>query len=184
MRCARDGQDWRTGGDAEVAWIVAGTAIGLEVTSAVPPIFEAYATIVVPGERALRDEHDRAVLAALSEQSSDQPWWLGYLDTGADDVVFPDAPMVTMYAGWRYVLAEAGPLQAATWKDSSSWRGALPDVIFPADRSWLLSTLWDDEWRCIGGPGALIDRLHRDDRLQVRTVNIGEDATPPGYQAR
>ena len=182
MRCAKDGQDWRIGSDAEVAWIVAGTAIGVEITSAIPPVFEAYATIVI--QRAIRDEDDRMVLAVLSEQSPNQTWWLGYLDTGVDDVVFPDAPMVTMYAGWQYVLVEAGPLQAATWRDAASWRGALPDVIFPADRSWLLSTLWDDEWRCIGGPAALTDKLHGDGRLQVRTVSLSEDATPPGYQAR
>jgi hypothetical protein len=46
-----------------------------------------------------QDEHDRAVLGLLSEQSAGQPWWLGYLDTDADDVVFPDAPKVTLYAG-------------------------------------------------------------------------------------
>ena len=40
----------------------------------------------------------------------------GYLDTGADDIVFPDAPKVTLYSGWPYVLVEAGPEQAATWR--------------------------------------------------------------------
>ncbi len=184
VRYAKDGKDWQIGGDAEVAWIVAGTATGLAITSAIPPAFEVYATIVVPGEHAVRDDDDRVVLSVLSSQSPGQRWWLGYLDTGADDVVFPEAPMVTMYAGWHYVLVEAGPLQAATWRALSSWRGALPDVIFPADRSWLLSTLWDDEWRCIGGSAALIDRLQRAARLQVRTVSLEEDATPPGYQAR
>ncbi len=184
VRCEKDGQDWQIGGDAEVAWIVAGTATGLAITSAIPSAFERYATIVVPSEHAMRDADDRVVLAVLSEQSPGQPWWLGYLDTGADDVVFPHAPMVNMYAGWHYVLVEAGPLQAATWRAASSWRGALPDVIFPADRSWLLSTLWDDEWRCIGASAALIDVLRRAARLQLRTVSLEEDATPPGYRAR
>jgi len=32
------------------------------------------------------------VLALLREQSPAQPWWRGYLDTGADDIVFPDLP--------------------------------------------------------------------------------------------
>jgi hypothetical protein len=69
------------------------------------------------------------VLAVLCEQSAGQPWWLGYLDTGADDIVFPGAPKVTLYYGWRYVLVEAGPEQAATWRRSggwSFWKGALP----------------------------------------------------------
>ncbi|MDQ1485858.1 MAG: hypothetical protein QOJ62_1551 [Actinomycetota bacterium] len=183
-RRVRDGRSWRIGDAAEVAWIAQGTVTGLTIASAIPPIFDAYATTVVPGDAADRDEHDRALLTLLSDQSAGQPWWLGYLDTGADDVVFPDAPMVTLYAGWHYVLVEAGPPQAASWKDPSSWRGALPDVIFPADRSWLVSTLWDDEWRCVGGPTDLVERFQRDARLEARPVSLGDDATPPGHQAR
>jgi len=40
--------------------------------------------------------------------------------------------------------------------------GTLPDLIFPADRSWLVSALWDDTWTCIGGPRHLIDALAAD----------------------
>jgi hypothetical protein len=77
-------------------------------------------------------QRDRAVWALLSEHSPGQPWWLGYLDTGVDDMVFPGAPMVTLYAGWHYVLVEAGPEQAATWRrnDPVSY-GALPNLMFP-----------------------------------------------------
>jgi hypothetical protein len=68
-----------------------------------------------------RSGASRAVSSgALSENSEEQPWWLGYLDTGADDIVFPDAPMVTVYARWRYVLVEAGPQQAAAWPRSDA----------------------------------------------------------------
>jgi hypothetical protein len=107
-------------------------------------------------------KHDRAVLALLERHASPQPWWLGYLETGASDIIFDDAPRVRPYAvDWRYVLVEAYPKQAATWRgttgDEVSWKGTeLPDVIFPQDRSWLLSTLWDDDWSCIGGPQALL----------------------------
>jgi hypothetical protein len=78
--------------DADVAWIQESTAPGLSITSAIPPVFAAYATIVVPDTNEGRFEHGRLVLRLLSEQSGDQPWWLGYLDTGSDDPVFPDAP--------------------------------------------------------------------------------------------
>jgi hypothetical protein len=182
----RDGRSWRIGTDADVAWIVEGTSAGLTITAAIPPVFAAYATIVLPGLDDDQDEHDRAVLALLTERSVGQPWWLGYLDTGADDIVFPRAPMVTLYSGWHYVLVEAGPEQAATWRYSdggSFWKGALPDLMFPADRSWLLSTLWDDDWTCIGGPSALVGTLVRHPRLEARAVALGEDATPPGRQA-
>jgi len=155
----RDGRTWRIGTDAEVAWIATGTSVGRTITAAIPPVFDAYATIVLPYGGAGQEMHDRAVLGLLSEHSAGQPWWLGYLDTGADDILFPGAPMVTLYFGWHYVLVEAGPEQAATWRQAglgSFWKGVLPNVMFPADRSWLVSTLWDDDWTCIGGSAALV----------------------------
>ncbi len=184
----RDGSTWLIGTDAEVAWIANGTSMGRTITAAIPPVFEAYATVVLPygWEAERQDKHDRAVLAVLSEQSAGQPWWLGYLDTGPDDIVFPDAQKVTLYSGWHYVLVEAGPEQAATWRQSgdwSFWKGVLPNLMFPADRSWLVSTLWDDDWSCIGGPAALVDRFLRQPDLQARPVDLGQDATPPGHEA-
>jgi hypothetical protein len=59
----------------------------------------------------------------------------------------------------------------------------LPNLMFPVDRSWLVSTLWDDEWTCIGGPAGLVDRFLRHPDLQTRAVALGQDATPPGRQA-
>src|SRR5450631_2601354 len=178
---SKDGRSWRIGDAAQISWIEEGTATGLTITSAIPPIFEAYATIVLPHDH---DEHDRALVTILSEQTADQRWWLGYLDTGADDVVFYDVPMVTLYAGsWHYVIVEAGPQQAMSWGDRSSWKGPLPALVFPADHSWLVSTLWDDDWRCVGGSTDLIGRLERDARLETRRVNLGDDATPPGHVA-
>jgi hypothetical protein len=182
----RGGRTWRIGTDAEVAWIVGGTSTGLTIDAAIPPVFEAYATVVLPHGGERQEQHDRGVLGLLTGHTADQPWWLGYLDTGADDIVFPDSPRVTLYAGWHYVLVEAGPEQAATWRTTdlaSFWKGALPNLMFPADRSWLVSTLWDDDWTCIGGPNALVDRFLRHPDLQARRVTLGEDATPPGHQA-
>ncbi len=182
----KDDQTWRIGTDAEIAWIVDGTSVDRTIASAIPPVFEAYATIVLPPRGEGQEVHDRAVLSLLSEHSAGQPWWLGYLDTGADDIVFPCAPMVTVYSGWHYVLVEAGPEQAATWRqgDYGSFRkGALPNLMFPADRSWLVSTLWDDDWTCIGGPAGLVGKFLRHPDLQTRPVALGEDATPPGHQS-
>lgn len=207
LRLPRDGRTWRVGTSAEVAWIAEATEVGVRITSAIPPCFAAYATVVVPEPTGERDEHDRALLALLVERSGDQPWWLGYLETGPPkphppksvrtgpdgyalsvggvDVVFPDAPRVQLYAGWSYVLVEAGPQQAATWR-TNDWHTlrALPDLMFPADRSWLVSRLWDDDWRCIGGPGELVAQLLRDPQLEARSVQPGDDATPPGHVSR
>ena len=145
----RDGGTQRIGTDADVAWIADGTSIDRTITSAIPPFFEAYATVVLPYGGEGQDAHDRAVLALLGEQSAGQPWWLGYLDTGADDIFFPDAPKVTLYSGWHYVLVEAGPEQAATWRQSggwSFWKGALPNLMFPADDTSTRACL--PPWRC------------------------------------
>jgi hypothetical protein len=185
---ARDGRMWRIGTAAEVAWIADGTSVTRTITAAIPPVFKAYATVAFPyggeGHDEAQVRHDRAVLALLSGQSAGQPWWLGYLDTGADDIVFPDAPKVTLYSGWNYVLVEAGPQQAATWRrwgGWSLWKGALPNLMFPADRSWLVSALWDDDWACIGGPAELIAGFLRRPDLETRPVALDQDATPPGH---
>jgi hypothetical protein len=186
IRRVKDGSTWRIGTETEVAWIANGTSPGLTITSAIPPVFEAYATVVIPEEPGDRGRRDRVDLALLTEHSAGQPWWLGYLDTGADDIIFSDAPKVTLYTGWHYVVVQAGPEQAATWRQGEPWslrKGVLPDLMFPADRSWLVSTLWDDDWTCIGGPARLVDGFLRQPDLESRPVTLGQDATPPGHKA-
>ena len=183
----KDGRTWRIGTQAEVAWIAEGTTTGLTITSAIPPVYEAYATVVIPAEPEVRRGRDLAVLALLSEHSADQSWWLGYLDTGSEDTVFPAARKVDLYhSSWHYVLAEAGPEQAATWRQGEPWslrKGVLPDLMFPADRGWLLSTLWGDDWSCIGGPAALMRGFLDHPALEARSVDLSQDATPPGHLA-
>lgn len=185
-RVLRDGVWWLVGTAAEVEWIHAGTTPGLSITAAIPPVFSAYATVVVPDGAEERAAHARALLAVLSDQSAGEPWWLGYLETGAADVVFPQVPRISLYARWPYVLVQAGPAQAATWR-SGEWpspRCALPDLMFPRDRTWLVSTLWDDDWTCLGGPSALVERVlhHPALRTRARQVDVGGDATPPGHR--
>ncbi|OBK20595.1 hypothetical protein A5634_12665 [Mycobacterium asiaticum] len=100
--------------------------------------------------------------------------------------MFPDAPKVTLYADWSYVLVQAGAEQAAHWRRAEPFgTSRLPDLIFPADRSWLVSTLWDDDWTCLGGPNELVDAFLRHPDLQgrARRVTLDQDATPPGHQA-
>jgi hypothetical protein len=41
----RDGSSWRTGTDADVAWIRDETSVTSEITVAVPPIFDAHVTV-------------------------------------------------------------------------------------------------------------------------------------------
>lgn len=185
----RDGNTWQLGNEADVAWINAGTTIDKTITSATPAVFAAYATIELPLDRTDQSAHDAALLSVLRTHTVDHQWWLGYLDTGADDVVFPSAPRVTIYTGWPYTLVLAGPEQASVWRrweDGSFWMGHLPNLMFPFNRSWLVSTLWDDDWTCVGGADALIDDLllHPTLSPHVRRVETGHDATPPGHIAR
>jgi len=181
----KDGQRWRIGTSADVGWIASGTTFDPTITSAIPPVFEAYATFWASGDdRARIFAQEQAVLRHLTDQGAvDQHWWLGFLDTGAHDVVFADAPRVTLYAGWDYVLVEAGPDQVSTWRTGHmrSQHGTFPDLMFPADRTWLVSALWDDTWTCVGGPNSLIDALAQDALIPARLVQPGEDATPPGH---
>jgi hypothetical protein len=126
------------------------------------------------------------VLAVLSPRTAAQPWWLGYLETGIGaETIFYDVPTVTLYSDWQYVLIEAGCEQAGSWRaEWGRWKGMLPDLMFPADRTWLVSTLWDDRWACIGGSRRLIDAFlaHPDLRHRVRMVDpLVTDVTPPGH---
>jgi hypothetical protein len=84
------------------------------------------------------------------------------------------------------VLVEAGPEQAGVWREREHWKSPMPDLMFPADRSWLVSTLWDDDWTCIGGSRGLVDAFltHPDLRHRAREVDPSlKDATPPGHTA-
>lgn len=186
----RDGQHWRTGAAADIEWIYSATEIGVTITSAIPPVFDDYATIVLPHNvEQGQPQHDEAVIGVLAEYSREQPWWLGYLDRGTSDIIFPEAPKVRLYAEWPYVLVQAGPEQALRWRQfgpTSGYSSGLPELMFPADRSWLVSTLWDDDWTSLGGSASFVERFvnHCDLRSRTRRVGLDQDATPPGHQAR
>jgi hypothetical protein len=181
MDVTRDGRSWRIGAADDVAWLAGRTTQGLSITTAIPPIFDAYATFYPPG-RVDIEAHERAVVDVLAQHTPEQPWWLGYLDTGAHDIVFTRAAKVSLYWDWRYLLVEAGPEQALTWRTGHmrASEGSLPDLFFPADHSWLVSALWDDTWTDIGGTAALINALHHNRLINARPVGHDEDVLPPG----
>jgi hypothetical protein len=139
-----DGGAWTVGGQAEVEWIAEDTGSGPQITTATPPRYAAYATLTNAGAANMR------------RHSGKTAWWLGYRDTGASDIVFWDVPKVTIYWEWKYALVLAGPDQAANWRPAPggepNWKSTeLPELMFPEDRSWVVSFLWDDDWACIGG---------------------------------
>jgi len=82
-----------------------------------------------------------------------------------------------------YALLQGGPLQALAARregGGTPWHSALPELVFPSDRSWLVSTLRDDEWRCVGGPAVLVQALLARPQLEARSVATDEVVTPPG----
>ena len=181
MDVTKDGRSWRIGTAAEVAWLAGGINPGVSVTAAVPPVFEAYATYWPPAGAGVA-EHERAVVAELAGHTAAQPWWLGYLETGAHDIVFPAAPRVSLYWDWPYLRVEAGPAEALSCRTGHMrGDGRLPDLFFPADRSWLVSALWDDTWTCVGGSAALIAALQHNPLVAAHPVGPDEDALPPGH---
>lgn len=198
MELWKDGRCWRAGRAGEVAWITEHTRNVHTITAAIPPVFADYATVhppnfaLDPPDRETADKsgeyvaaHERSLLAHLTAETPYQAWWLGYLETGAHDVVFPEAPRVNLYEpGWKYVLVEAGPEQAATWRSGHmrSSCGVLPDLMFPHDRTWLFSALWDDTWACLGGPERLIQSCLYDPLTQARRVRLDDDVIPPGHE--
>src|SRR5450631_2195594 len=58
----KDDRSWQIGTGDDVEWISQGTVAGLTVTSAIPRIFEAYATVVVPEFGEGLDEHEQRVV--------------------------------------------------------------------------------------------------------------------------
>jgi hypothetical protein len=178
------GRSWRIGTDADVAWIALGTSPGRTISAAIPPVFGSYATLVWPDAWEDQERAISGLMALLAGRSAGQRWWLGYL---SPPDVLTGAPTVTLYAGQVYVLVEAGPDQAGRWRRARSrpswWQDVLPDLMFPADHSWLAATLCDDDWTCVGGPVGLVDALLAQPGLQVLQVQPGEEATPPGHTA-
>ena len=177
----RDGRSWPVGTAKTISWINALTTIGVGIDAGVPPVYLKYATLELPEED--QEAHDDLLVDLLADYTPGA-WWLGYLRTGNDfDDIAAELPPVTLYANWSYTLIRAGAEQAATWRGAQWSRGKLPDLMYPQDRSWLVTHLWDDQWRCLGGPSDLIDSVLAVFPSEARPVTLGQDATPPGRQS-
>jgi hypothetical protein len=168
----KDGRAWRVGTQDDVSWIQHGLTRGTTITAAIPPMFETYATIALcegdPGDRVPTDP-DSAVLDVLRAHTTPQPWWLGYSETGASDVVFWEAPRVKLYSDRGYVMVCAGPEQAASWSRDQMWNWSLPALMFPMNHACMVSLLRDDDWVSIGGSAELITGLLEHPKLARST---------------
>lgn len=169
-REALDSNGWngQLGDSIVVDWIRNRTVRGRTVTGAIPPVFEAYGVYEAQRENEARLVQQQRLVQHLGEFGA-RYWWLGYLDTGVHDVVLTDAPRVDVYVpGSGYVLVEAGPQEALEWRDT------LPDLIFPSDRAWLVSILWDDDHTFFGGTRQLVSAVVDDPEVHARPVSPEE----------
>lgn len=106
MSYRRDGQTWPVGDATTAGWIRDGTRVGLTISSAIPLVFQSYATLALADDHAGMDSR----LVVLLAQHGPHPWWLGYLRTGSEDEdIAPELPPVTLFESWQYTLVQAGP---------------------------------------------------------------------------
>lgn len=169
IRVALNRAGWASrvlGTRTDVEWITRGTSRGTTVQAGIPPVFDSYCQYEdEQGDDEARLNQQQRVVDSLSRFGS-SVWWLGYLDTGAHDVIFDDAPKVQIYLpGWNYVLIQGGATEALQWRDT------LPDLMFPTDHSWLASILWDDDSTLVGGSTGLIEALARDSEIRAHRLN-------------
>lgn len=169
----KDGGQWRLGCAEDIAWIESAIDFSRPLVTELPPVFAAYCRVEIPDDPKSRARHDTAIVRALTDESGPSPWWLGYLEYGIEITrAFGNMPRTRLF-GWDFVLIQAGADQALNWRTrcapSLDWKGALPDLLFHADHSWMLFTSWDDHWSGVGGSQALVRRIIDDPELRSST---------------
>ncbi|MFJ2620537.1 hypothetical protein [Glutamicibacter sp. NPDC087344] len=77
------------------------------------------------------------------------------------------------YRNYHLVQADAGFLSDPLWaKTAAGEQRQRPALVFPADRSWMLSTEPYDDCTLIGGPAALIESILKDPGLEA--IEVGQ----------
>lgn len=73
-------------------------------------------------------------------------------------------------------LAEAGDWGAADWGHGIRRAINSPNLMWPTDRAWFVTTSIDGTWTGIGGSTELVEELLRDRRLEVVRARYDEEA--------
>jgi hypothetical protein len=140
---------------ADVSWITSDRAAGGTLRYALPADFEVYGVLDLTGED---DATEDMLLNALVTDLS-HTLIAGWIDRGP----WPPPPGDEhhLYYNWSYRFRRvaASDLQGLP----PEGEGSFPDLLFPQDRSWLVSLLWDDSWRSIGASRTRARRIQ--DRL-------------------
>jgi hypothetical protein len=137
-----------TGFDDDLAWIRRDSRLGPTIRSAIPSGFDVYAVLDLVDERA-----DAALLAVLAPNGTDLlvAGWIVKSEPASGDEHL-------LYANWPYRLRRA---TAAELRAAVAGEDGFPDLLFPRDHAWIVSTLWDDAWRSIGADAPTALELER-----------------------
>jgi hypothetical protein len=73
-------------------------------------------------------------------------------------------------------IRDAGQWGAATYRSGAPRDINSPNLMWPADHAWFVTTNIDQHWTGVAGSEALIDDLLRDDRLEVVRQRYDEGA--------
>jgi len=91
-----------------------------------------------------------------------------------------DGPLLTANGESHFLfagpVAEAGQWGAARWSSGAPRDINSPNLMWPADHAWFVTTGIEGTWTGVGGSEALITALLRDDRLEVVRQRYDETA--------
>lgn len=139
--------------DADVDWLRLNNGAAGTLGYAIPGYFAVYGAMNLPDEIAATEDR---LLDALAPESGEE-LIAGWIDRGPWPPPAGDEHVI--YWDWKYRLRRV---------QSSDLRGlpgegerCFPDLLFPINRSWLVSMLWDDSWRSIGATRAVARRIEQ-----------------------
>lgn len=136
------------------------------------------------------DIHGGEAAGFLTSFSTDSPVWPGHFfraprPAPPPPAAFPssvmDGPRLVaneadhlLFAG---PLAKAGRWGAADYAPDVPRHINSPNLMWPADHRWFVTTSIDNTWTGVGGSAALIHDLLADDRLEVVSTRYDNEAT-------
>ncbi|MBO0770405.1 MAG: hypothetical protein J2P35_02995 [Actinobacteria bacterium] len=77
----------------------------------------------------------------------------------------------------RDYLLYTGPVEAVAAVAPLSGAGQTPNLWWPADHAWCVSTEIDLPWTYVGGPAGLIERILDDERIEALPASPGDPLT-------
>ncbi len=117
----------------------------------------------------------RALLSHLAPATTTAEDCRFALWEGFGDCPVPDMFEPVLLLPFRHYHLLSGPVEGAlTSLSSVSWIERSPNLWWPMDRAWFVSTEIDLWWTYVGGSRALISTLLRDERLEAVEVDVDD----------